>query len=115
MSTPLRRPRLLPRRHASRTFPAGPAGALVFLSGGAVLVLEILSLRLVAPYIGLTLETNSAVIGIALLQIAVGAWLGGRTADLADPARLLAPALVLAGALTMLTLPTTAPASSPIP
>ena len=57
----------------------GPAlaGVLVVLASGAVLVLEILSLRLIAPYVGITLETNTAVIGVALAAIAYGAWSGG--------------------------------------
>ncbi|HEV2087488.1 MAG TPA: fused MFS/spermidine synthase [Cryptosporangiaceae bacterium] len=79
--------------------------ALVFLAAGAVLVLEILSLRLIAPYVGLTLETNTAVIGIALAAIATGAWLGGRTADLVPPDRLLGPLVLAAGGLVFAVLP----------
>jgi len=49
----------------------------VFGTSFAVLVLEILSLRLLAPYLGLTLETNTAVIGIALTAIyARKGWVG---------------------------------------
>lgn len=90
---------------APRPLEGRLAGGLVFLSGGAVLVLEIVSLRLVAPFVGLTLQTSTAVIGVALLAIAVGAWAGGRAADEVDPARLLPPALLAAGAATMATLP----------
>ena len=35
------------------------AALLVFLSSGAVLVLELSALRLLAPYLGLTLETST--------------------------------------------------------
>jgi spermidine synthase len=77
------------------------AAALVFLTSGAVLVLEIVSLRLVAPYVGITLETNTAVIGIALAAIATGAWIGGRAADVAPPARLLGPLTLGGGALVL--------------
>lgn len=77
------------------------AGALVFFSSGAVLVLEILSLRLVAPYLGLTLETSTAIIGFALGAIAAGAWFGGRLADRIPPHRLLGPALLGAGVLVL--------------
>ena len=73
------------------------AAALVFFSSGAVLVLEILSLRLVAPYLGLTLETSTAIIGFALAAIATGAWAGGRVADRFPPQRLLGPSLLGAG------------------
>jgi spermidine synthase len=77
------------------------AGWLVFLSSGAVLTLEILSLRLVAPYLGLTLETSTGVIGFALGAIALGAWLGGRAADLIPPQRVLGPVVLLAGVLVL--------------
>ncbi|MGW6197055.1 fused MFS/spermidine synthase [Kribbella sp. NPDC055110] len=88
----------------------GPVGqklaiALAFGSSAAVMVLELVSLRLVAPYIGLTLETNTAVIGVALAAIATGAALGGRFADVAPPQRTLGPLFLLAGALVMLILP----------
>lgn len=93
------------RAPASRAFRPWVAGGLVYVSSAVVLVLEIVALRLVAPYVGLTLETNTAVIGTALAAIALGAWSGGRIADRVDPRRLLPPMLVLGGALTMLTLP----------
>src|ERR1700730_8658051 len=53
------------------------AAALVFFASGAVLVIEVVALRLVAPYVGVTLQTSSAVIGVALAAIALGAWTGG--------------------------------------
>src|SRR5690606_20704451 len=89
-----------------RSLPPQLAAAAVFFSSGAVLVLEIVGLRLVAPYLGITLQTNSAVIGIALAAIAYGAWSGGWLADRVDPRRVLAPIFLLAGAATAVTLPT---------
>src|SRR5438552_18665992 len=86
-------------------YPPRLAAALVFFASGGVLVLEIVSLRLVAPYVGITLQTNTAVIGVALAAIATGAWAGGRLADEVDPRRLVPGALVFGGAATMLTLP----------
>src|SRR5687767_12404108 len=85
--------------------PPKLAAALVFLASGAVLVLETVALRLVGPYVGVTLQVTSAVIGVALGAIAYGAWLGGFLADRRDPRRLLAPALVLAAIATAVTLP----------
>lgn len=82
------------------------AGALVFFASGAVLMLEILALRLVAPYLGLSLETSSAVIGFALAAIAAGAWLGGKTADSVAPHRVLGPAVLLSGVLVLFVGPT---------
>ena len=63
------------RRRSAARGPGQPA--LVFLASGAVLVLEIVALRLVGPYVGVTLQVSSSVIGIALAAIAYGAWLGG--------------------------------------
>src|SRR5688572_6027007 len=71
--------------------------ALVFFTSAAVLVLEILAQRLLAPYLGISLEVITGVIGVILAGIAVGAWAGGRLADRIDPARLLGPILVLGG------------------
>ncbi len=76
---------------------------LVFGSSAAVLVIEIVALRLLAPYLGLTLETSTMVIGIALSAIAFGSWLGGVVADQVDPRRLIGPALGVSGAVVALT------------
>ncbi|WP_232534374.1 fused MFS/spermidine synthase [Plantactinospora sp. KBS50] len=85
--------------------PAGLAATLVFLASGAVLVLETVSLRLVGPYLGVTLQVTSSVIGVALAAIAYGAWSGGFLADRRDPRTLLAPVFVLAGIATAVSLP----------
>ena len=86
--------------------PAPLAALLVVLSSAAVLVLEVLVSRLVAPYVGLTLETYTAAIGVALGAIAAGAALGGRLADRTDPRRWLGPALAVGGALVLSARPT---------
>jgi spermidine synthase len=88
-----------------RVVGQGTAIVLAFGSSAAVLVLELVSLRLVAPYLGLTLETNTTVIGVALAAIATGAALGGRFADVVPPTRSLGPLLVVAGGFVMLVLP----------
>ncbi|NNC92973.1 MAG: fused MFS/spermidine synthase [Acidimicrobiia bacterium] len=81
------------------------ARALVFFTSAAVLVLEILAGRLLAPYVGVTLETFTAIIGTVLAGISLGAWLGGRAADRHPPARLIGP-LLIAGGLLALAAPT---------
>ncbi|WP_340557222.1 fused MFS/spermidine synthase [Streptomyces sp. GSL17-111] len=88
-----------------RRYGLGPraAAVLVFGSSAAVLVVEIVALRLLAPYLGLTLETSTMVIGIALTAIALGSWLGGRLADRVDPRRLIGPSLGVSGAVVALT------------
>lgn len=60
-------------------------------------------LRLLAPYLGLTLETSTLVIGMALTAIAAGSWAGGRMADVVPPRRTLGPLLALSGAAVALT------------
>ncbi|HET6297957.1 MAG TPA: fused MFS/spermidine synthase [Kribbella sp.] len=79
--------------------------ALSLGSSASVMVLELVALRLVAPYLGLTLETNTAVIGVALAAIATGAAMGGRFADAVAPTKTLGPLVLFAGALVMLILP----------
>jgi MFS family permease len=81
------------------------AAALVFCASGAVLVLEILAVRLLAPYVGSTLETYTTIIGTVLGGIAAGAAIGGRLADRTDPRRLLAILLGLGGLLAIGTVP----------
>jgi MFS family permease len=90
---------------APEPLPRWVAAAVTFLCSGAVLVLEIVGLRLIAPYVGVTLQTSTAVIGFALAAIAIGAWTGGATADRTDPRRLLAPLMVAGGALVAAVLP----------
>jgi MFS family permease len=81
------------------------AAGLVFVASGAVLVLEILSVRLLAPYVGLTLETTTSIIGAVLAGIAVGAALGGWTADRVNPHWLVIGLLIGGGLLVLLTVP----------
>ena len=92
-----------PRRYAP--LPGPLAGALVFFASGSVLVLEILAVRLLAPFVGVTLETYTAIIGVVLAGIAFGTWAGGRVADLIEPRRMLGPVLVAGGLLALATLP----------
>ncbi|TKJ30979.1 fused MFS/spermidine synthase [Blastococcus sp. CCUG 61487] len=89
----------------SRPLPGWVAAGVTFLSSGAVLVMEIVGLRLIAPYVGVTLQTSTAVIGFALAAIALGAWTGGAVADRVDPRRLIAPLMVAGGALVVAVLP----------
>lgn len=81
--------------------PALLASVLVVVTGAAVLIIETLAARLVAPYVGLTLESYTAAIGVALLGIAAGARLGGRMADRVPPRRVVTAALVAAGLLVL--------------
>ena len=82
------------------------AVVLVVGTSAAILVLEILAGRLLAPYVGVSLDTYTGVIGTVLVGIAVGAWVGGIAADRVDPRALIPVLLVLGGALAIATIPT---------
>ena len=105
MAAPAEQPPTTERTPGGGALPSWVAAAVTFLSSGAVLVLEIVGLRLIAPYVGVTLQTSTAVIGYALAAIAIGAWSGGLAADRTDPRRLIAPLMVAGGAFVIAVLP----------
>ena len=70
-----------------------------------MLVLEILGVRLLAPYVGLTLETTTSIIGVVLAAIALGSAFGGRAADRFDPRLLITALFAGGGVLALLTAP----------
>ena len=80
------------------------ARSIVFFASASVLVIEILAARILAPYVGVSLETFTGIIGVILAGISVGAWLGGRAADQRNPRSLVGPLLV-AGGLAALAAP----------
>ncbi len=77
-----------------------------------MLVIEILAARILAPYLGVSLEVFTGIIGVVLAGISIGAWLGGRAADRSEPRTLVGPLLV-AGGLTSLTAPLVVDAIGP--
>lgn len=83
------------------------AGTLVFLNSAAVLVIEIVATRLMAPYVGVTLQSYTAIIGVVLAGISMGSWFGGRFADLLNPRATLGPLLMVGGVLSICMLPLT--------
>jgi len=89
-----------------RPLPGWLAIVLVVGTSASVLVLEILAARLLAPYVGVSLETYTGIIAVVLAGIAVGAWIGGWAADRLDPRRLLPLLLTVGGALALLIIPT---------
>lgn len=92
-------------RDLPKALPPVAAAALVFVAAGAVLMLEILAVRLLAPYVGLTLETTTSIIGAALGGIALGAAVGGYFADRTNTYLLIVGLLIGGGLLTLLTVP----------
>src|SRR5262245_842890 len=61
----------------------------VFISGGAVLGMEIAASRVVAPYFGNSLFVWGALIGVVLAGLSIGYWAGGTLADRYPTPRLL--------------------------
>ncbi|WP_336920767.1 fused MFS/spermidine synthase [Aquipuribacter sp. SD81] len=88
-----------------RGLPQWVAALVVFTTSAAVLVLEILAARLLAPYVGDSLRTYTAIIGVVLAGIAAGSWWGGRWADTHDPRRLLGPVVTGGGLLGLAVVP----------
>lgn len=53
----------------------------VFTCGMVVMIYELLGSRLIAPYLGNSIYSWSTLIGVILLSLSTGYWLGGRLAD----------------------------------
>jgi spermidine synthase len=88
-----------------RRIPSVVLGIVAFATSAAVLVLEIVAARLLAPYVGVTLETYTAIIGVILAGIASGAWIGGRLADRTRPGLLVGPFLMIGGLSSLAAIP----------
>lgn len=56
-------------------------GATVFIVSAAALALEIVAARILAPYIGTSMLTWSAIIAVVLAGLAAGNWAGGELAQ----------------------------------
>jgi spermidine synthase len=76
----------------------------VFVSSALLLVLEIVAARLIAPYVGVSLYTWSAVIGVVLAGLSIGNALGGAWADRRATAG-AAGGVLLAAGLAALAIP----------
>ena len=72
-------------------------GAVVFFANAALLVLQLVASRLLAPFIGSDLYTWTSIIGVFLTGIALGNAYGGKLADRYPSPKTLA-AVLLAGA-----------------
>jgi hypothetical protein len=91
-----------PAAPAARPASTSLLGVLVFLTGGIILVLEIVGARLLSPVFGSSLYVWSALITVTLLSLAVGYEVGGRLADRFPTHRTLRLLLAVVGFFILL-------------
>ncbi len=68
--------------------PAAILFTLIFISGGAILALELLASRIMTPYFGVSLYIWTGILSITLVSLALGYWWGGRLAGNTQARRL---------------------------
>ncbi|MCL4784354.1 MAG: fused MFS/spermidine synthase, partial [Bryobacterales bacterium] len=61
--------------------PVGRLETIAFLSGAAVMVLEITGSRVMAPFLGTSIFVWTTLIGVIMASLSAGYWWGGRLAD----------------------------------
>lgn len=74
---------------------------VVFVANAVLLVLQLAANRILSPFVGSSLETWTAVIGVFLGGIALGNAAGGRIADLYPSSRTLVMLLLLSAAASL--------------
>ncbi|HZB86023.1 MAG TPA: fused MFS/spermidine synthase, partial [Gaiellaceae bacterium] len=79
-------------------------GAVVFTGGAGTLATEIAASRLLAPYFGSSTIVWANIIGLILVYLSVGYWLGGKLADRRPEPRLLG-GMILVAALAIAATP----------
>ncbi|MEZ6194906.1 MAG: fused MFS/spermidine synthase [Planctomycetota bacterium] len=93
---------------ASGTFSRGLWLGVVFLSGAGTMLLELVAPRLVQPWFGASSFVWTNVIGVILVALSVGYFLGGRWAERPGRRRRIA-SLLIAPALIAFAIPFAAP------
>src|SRR5215210_1940578 len=71
--------------------------SLVFLGGASVMTVEMSASRLLAPYFGTSLFIWAILIGLVMIYLTLGYWLGGRLADRYPRASVLYGITAIAG------------------
>jgi predicted membrane-bound spermidine synthase len=82
---------------------SGRAGLFltVFMTGTAVMVIELLGTRMIAPFYGASLYVWSSLISVTMIALAIGYFVGGRWADRAQRTG-LSLIIAIAALLTLL-------------
>jgi predicted membrane-bound spermidine synthase len=76
--------------------------AASFLCGACVMVLEMAGSRVVAPYMGTSLVVWTSLIGIIMMSLSIGYWLGGVVSDRRPDCGLLANIIAAAAIVTLI-------------
>ncbi len=76
---------------------------VVFLTGAAVLIIEVVATRILSPYFGNTLYSVSSILGVVLGALSIGYYVGGRLAD-KRPEPALFYSIILLGGVSVLVL-----------
>jgi spermidine synthase len=74
---------------------------IVFVSGGVVMIFELVGVRILAPHFGTSIFVWTNIIGVILGSLSLGYWLGGKVADREHTMRTLSVILMLAGAFIL--------------
>jgi len=82
--------------------------AIVFICGAALMGLEIVAARVLAPWLGNSIFVWGSVISIVMVALSLGYWLGGQVADRYGSTRTLAPVIAGAGLFTVVVPPISA-------
>jgi MFS family permease len=75
----------------------------VFICGAVLMAFEIVGARMLGPWFGTSFQIWTGIIGVMLLSMAAGYFLGGRLADRKPRADILALLIFLAGVIIFIT------------
>ena len=75
---------------------------VVFLTGGAVLIIELAATRILSPYFGNTIFTVSSIISVILGALSLGYYFGGRLADRRPSLKLFFSIILFSGACVII-------------